>query len=102
MTSKAWIDLEDHIMRNPDAEGHFARLLVAGGWLWLELMHRDDALRPECRARADGILAGIMADLAAADQPQSGCSDAAGQNAGQRVSKSRKGECDPHGACQLA
>ena len=102
MTSKAWIDLEDHIMRNPDAEGHFARLLVAGGWLWLELMHRDDSLRPECRARADGILAGIMADLAAADQPQSGCSGAAGQNAGQRVSKSRKGECDPHGACQLA
>ena len=102
MTREAWIDLEDHIMRNPDAEGHFARLLVAGGWLWLELMHRDDTLRPECRARADGILAGIMADLAAADQPQSGCSDAAGQNAGQRVSKSRKGECDPHGARQLA
>ena len=102
MTREAWIELEDHIMRSPDAEGHFARLLVAGGWLWLELMHRDDTLRPECRARADGILAGIMADLAAADQPQSGCSDAAGQNAGQRVSKSRKGECDPHGARQLA
>ena len=92
MTVEAWIDLEDHIMRNPDAEGHFARLLVAGGWLWLELMHREDALRPECRARADGILAGIMADLAAADQPQSGCSDAAGDFAAARVSKSRKGE----------
>lgn len=102
MTSKTWIDLEDHIMRSPDAEGHFARLLVAGGWLWLELMHRDDTLRPECRARADGILAGIMADLAAADQPQSGCSCAAGQNAGQRVSKSRKGECDRDGKRQLA
>ena len=102
MTAKAWIELEDRIMRSQDAEGHFARLLVAGGWLWLELMHRDDALRPECRARADGILAGIAADLAAADQPQSGCSDAAGEFSPQRVSKSRKGECDPHGARQLA
>ena len=102
MTAKAWIELEDCIMRSPDAEGHFARLLVAGGWLWLELMHRDDTLRPECRARADGILAGIMADLAAADQPQSGCSGAATEFAAERVSKSRKGECDPHGACQLA
>ena len=102
MTSKAWIDLEDHIMRNPDAEGHFARLLVAGGWLWLELMHRDDILRPECRARADGILAGIMADLAAADQPQSGCSDAATGFDADRVSKSRKGECDRDGKRQLA
>ena len=98
MTRETWIDLEDHIMRSPNAEGHFARLLVAGGWLWLEQMHQGDALEPECRARADGILAGIMADLAAADQPQSGCSDAAGEFSPQRVSKSRKGECDPHGA----
>ena len=102
MTRETWIDLEDHIMRSPNAEGHFARLLVAGGWLWLEQMHQGDALEPECRARADGILAGIMADLAAQDLPQSGRSAAATEFAAERVSKSRKGECDPHGACQLA
>ena len=84
-------------MRSPDAEGHFARLLVAGGWLWLELMHRDDTLRPECRARADGILAGIMADLAAQDPPQSGRTAAATEFAAERVSKSRKGECGANG-----
>ena len=92
MTRETWIDLEDRIMRSPDAAGLYARLLVAGGWLWLERMHQSDALQPECRARADGILAGIMADLAAADQPQSGCSDAATEFAAERVSKSRKGE----------
>ena len=92
MTAKAWIELEDRIMRSQDAEGHFARLLVAGGWLWLELMHRDDTLRPECRARADGILHGIEAALAAARQPHSGRLAAATENASERVSKSRKGE----------
>lgn len=102
MTVKAWVDLENRIMIGPNAEGHFARLLVAGGWLWLARMHSNDALNADCQANADSILTTIEAELAAAWQAAGGRLGAADKNPSERVSKSRKGECDPHGACQLA
>lgn len=92
MTSRAWIDLEDRIMIGPDAEGHFARLLVAGGWLWLARMHSNDALKADCQANADGILTTIEAELAAAWQAAGGRLVASDKNLSERVSKSRKGE----------
>ena len=92
MTAKAWKDLEDRIMIGPDAEGHFARLLVAGGWLWLARMHQRDALREDCQANADSILTTIEAELVAAWQAAGGRLGAADKNLSARVSKSRKGE----------
>lgn len=97
MTTKEWIDLEDRIMIGPDAAGHFARLLVAGGWLWLARMHQRDKLRKDCLANASGILAGIENELAAAWQAAGGRLDAADKNLSERVSKSRKGECGANG-----